>query len=88
MDNFPLGAKELLKTADGRRFLENEQKKHEIDLLQPGNPKFEKVYGEKIRKQEETRQRIAEESKSLYKEQAEKKAYDQYRKGHVNRKYL
>jgi hypothetical protein len=82
------GAKELRNSADGRRYLQELQKKHALDILQPGDPKFDRVYGDKIKKQEAEKQRIAKESSDLYAIEREKKAHEEFKKTHVNPKYL
>ena len=88
-NDMPLGgARELRKFADGRKYLASLQKKYALDILQPGSVKFDQVYGEKLRKQEETRHKISEESKAMWEEKREKKGHDEFKKNHVNPRYL
>ena len=57
------GVRELLKTAEGRRYLAKLQKKYEIERLQPSDPRFQKIYGAKLQEQkriEEKKRRLAE----------------------------
>lgn len=41
-----IGAVKLSQSPSGRKYLEGLRKKHEIDCLQPSDPRFRKVYGE------------------------------------------
>ena len=45
----PGGIKELLSTEEGKRQLEQYKKDHADDFLQPSDPRFKQVYGDKIR---------------------------------------
>ena len=60
------GAKELSSSAEGRRYLQKLQKKHELDILQPSDPRFEKIYGERNRRQQEIRQKQESRSDDEY----------------------
>lgn len=60
------------KTPAGRARIAREQKKYEIDLLQPGDPRFEKVYGARNRKLEEDKKKQKALSEEAHKDMAEK----------------
>lgn len=47
------GVNRMLQSPEGRKKLGEIQKRYEIERLQPSDPRFEKVYGEKNRKQAE-----------------------------------
>lgn len=63
---------DLQKTPEGRKFLERQQKAHEIDMLQPSDPRFHKVYGDKLKRDEATRQKQAQEAREAKIEAAER----------------
>ena len=71
------GVNELLKSPSGREHLANLQKRHWKDLLQPSDPRFQKVYGKEI----EDRNRRLEETKrkgqEQYEEQKRKQEWEQ-----------
>lgn len=76
-DTFKLPApvQELKKSASGRRLLSKLQKEREIELLQPGNPKFKKVYGRQHKLEAQRHQRQADQTSDY----RERKAYDEER---------
>ena len=47
------GVFEMQKSQGGRQALDRLRKRHEIDLLQPSDPRFERVYGKEVRKNAE-----------------------------------
>ncbi len=55
------GIKELLSTKEGRERLEKYRQEHTDDFLQPSDPRFKKVYGDKAL----TDERIAEAQKRI-----------------------
>ena len=74
------GVKELKKSKSGNAYLEKLQKKYHTDLLQPGDPMFEKVYGDKI----ERDKKIKKQQEATCNEEkliaAEKKSREEMRK--------
>ena len=80
------GVNELLKTHEGKRHLEELQKRHEIESLQPKNPdgsenaKFHKVYDSKIAAQKEMNYREEQSAKAEWSEVRDKRQFDQMRK--------
>ena len=73
------GVKNLQKTQHGRDYLTNLRKENEIDLLQPGDPKFDRVYGDKIRKQESRLDKRKQNMREFKQEGEERLAYDKMR---------
>lgn len=49
------GAEKLSQTASGQEYLGRLRKKHEIDLLQPSDPRFKEYYGPQLKKAAEHR---------------------------------
>ena len=84
----PGGAKELRESSEGRKYLEKLQKKHELDLLQPGTEKFNQVYGDKIKRDKEEKNRAQAETNSQWMEREDRKRFEERRRGNVNRRYL
>ena len=70
------GVKELLKSSDGRRYLAKLQERHKIDILQPDNPLFTKVYGERIASQKARLDSSKSEAQSQWTESKEKKEFE------------
>lgn len=70
------GVKELVKTAEGRRYLSKLQKKHELDILQPNDPRFNKVYGDQIKKRQEVRIQQEQKAKDEWQESQERKKFE------------
>ena len=58
------GVNELLKSRYGREYLSKLQKQHEIDLIQPSDPRFQKVYGDKIKTQQKRQSQLEDISKA------------------------
>jgi len=73
------GARNLMKTGSGRKYLKNLRKLREIDLLQPDNPKFDKVYGQKTRRDARIRDKQARDASNEWGDKAEKDAWKQKR---------
>lgn len=69
-------AVELSKTEGGRRKLARMQRKHRLDILQPGDPKFEKVWGKKFRMNQKYIADREKETKRLWKESEEKARWE------------
>lgn len=59
------GAKKLSETQEGRRVLENARQKYRVELLQPGDPEFNKYYGKEIARKEKDRRELEAESRRL-----------------------
>ena len=57
VDFMEYSAKELAQSPAGRERLAREQERHAHDILQPGNPMFEKVWGSKVKKNAEAREK-------------------------------
>ena len=64
--NFP--ALEASKTASGREWLAKQREKHKIDALQPSDPLFHRVYGEKIKEQAKKRAEEAQSATAAWQE--------------------
>ena len=89
MDDIPEGGvKELKETREGREYLAKLQKKHEIDLLQPSDPRFQKVYGDKLKYAEEKKHEAIRESSDMWLKNEDKKRFEQRKRGNPNRRYL
>lgn len=58
--------KELERSPEGRKRLAEQRKKYEIDALQPSDPRFKRVYGDKIRRQEEAKAKDADRSRAAW----------------------
>ena len=67
---------DMMKTPGGRERLARLQKVHEIDILQPSDPRFKKVYGDKIKKREEAKAKAIDASKGEWERSAWEKAKD------------
>ena len=78
----PGGAKQLLHSEDGRKYLTRLRKKHHKDLLQPGQPGFEKAWGSKKRATE----RMHQDQKDLAAEEWERKNFKDSRNKDTNHK--
>lgn len=61
-------ALELRKTPEGRKHLESQQKKFALDILQPSDPKFDKVYAQK-NKQRARERELADKKAKTYNEE-------------------
>lgn len=59
----PGGVKELQKSKSGLEYLRKLQKKHHLELIQPDDPKFEQVYGEKLRRDAERKRQSEQKAK-------------------------
>lgn len=70
------GVKKLLESASGREYLAAVRKQHEIDLLQPSDPRFKKVYGAKIEADQKLRQRNETISKDMWAERKARKEWE------------
>lgn len=69
------GVKELVKTAEGRRYLARLQKKYELDIIQPGDPRFEKVWGHKRKQFQVLKEKHEKQYKEEWQELREKKEF-------------
>ena len=71
------GVKELVRSKDGRDYLAKLQKRHWKDIVQPSNPLFEKIYGDKLKKTAEKMEKQKKLAESEWKELEEKKKFEQ-----------
>lgn len=63
-----VGAQMLSETAAGRSVLENARRKWEVDLIQPGDSRFNAYYGKQVRQRERDMAELRHESQRLKKE--------------------
>lgn len=70
------GAKELIKTSSGREYLKELRKKHELDIIQPSDPRFSKVYA----KQSIQEKKLREETDRLWEQREDQKRYEEKRR--------
>jgi hypothetical protein len=64
---------ELMRTPDGRAYLKRMQDRHKLDLLQPSDPMFDKVYGDRNRKVKEELEKQETQSKDMWLENKERR---------------
>ena len=76
----PGGAKELLKSGDGRKYLAKIQERYTDDILQPNNPRFKRVWGAKLERNHSIRVKQEDEAKSLWQENKERREFEQRKK--------
>lgn len=60
------GVKTLEKTAEGRVVLANARKKWAAELVQPGDPEFNKLYGKQVKERAEAYRTLQEHSRKLW----------------------
>ena len=60
------GVAKLEKTHEGRVVLNNARKKWAAELVQPGDPEFNKLYGKQVRERQEARRELQEQSKKMW----------------------
>ena len=70
------GVKELLRSHDGRAYLDKLQKRHWKDLVQPSDPLFQKIYGAKLKANERVAQKNKRRADDEWAELKEKKEYE------------
>ena len=70
------GVKELKKSKSGMEYLAKLQRRHKIDILQPGEPGFDKVYGSKIKQDEKMHAKQRLEAKDARAEYESRKEFD------------
>ena len=75
-NEMPLSVKDLVKSSDGRRHLAKLQKRYEIDLLQPSNPKFKQVYGDRINASKQKLESQKKHSQELWAEKKKRLEFD------------
>ena len=56
--------------------LAHEQEKYKLDILQPSDPLFNRVYGDKLKREKKQMQRKESLSKGMWVELEERKAFD------------
>ena len=76
----PGGASELIKSADGRKYLGKLQERYKDDILQPDNPRFKKVWGEKLEKNHSIRVKQEEEAGAMWQKNKELREFEQRKK--------
>lgn len=74
------GVNELLKSPSGRAHLAELQKRHWKDILQPGDKFFDKVYGDKLRREERLREKNERIARDMRLELEEKKKWKKNQK--------
>lgn len=57
------GVGKLEKTAEGQAVLRRARKKWAAELVQPGDPEFNKLYGKQVKEREEARSALQEQSR-------------------------
>ena len=62
------GVKVLEKTIEGRAVLNNARKKYRAELVQQGDPEFDKLYGKQIKERAEARRELQQQSEKLWEE--------------------
>ncbi|MEB3215560.1 MAG: hypothetical protein VKN72_04755 [Nostocales cyanobacterium 94392] len=67
------GVDKISKSYTGRKYLANLQKKYENDILQPNNPKFNKVYGKRIEEQKKLKEKNETIANDMWLEAKEKR---------------
>lgn len=77
------GVKELIKSAEGRRYLARLQKKYAMDIIQPSDPRFEKIYGHKRRQLLALKEKQKKQAEADWAELQEKKTYVKKHGGEV-----
>jgi len=70
------GVDKLLKSQSGREYLGKLQKKYELDILQPSDPRFKKVYGKKLERQRKQKEKNEQIAKDMWQERKEIKEYE------------
>jgi hypothetical protein len=73
---------ELIKSPSGREYLARMQEAYKEDIAQPGTPLFDKVYGDKIRRDKinkEKRERIARDMREEIEQKKRWKKQNQWR---------
>lgn len=73
------GVVKMRQSKGGREALGRLQKRHEIDLLQPRDPKFDRVYGKKVKRDKMRKEKREEEAKEYTHEFHTRKGYDEKR---------
>lgn len=60
------GAKKLSETKEGQIVLDKARKKYATELVQPGDPEFNKLYGKQVKERNEARRALQEQSRALW----------------------
>ena len=69
------GVMELKKSPSGRRYLGELQEKYKLDLIQPKDPMFNKVYGDKFKRDKQIREKQEIMAKGEWEEVRVKREY-------------
>lgn len=70
------GVNEALKSPAGRKYLERLRKKYRRDLLRPGDPEWEKVWGADERRKQKRHKENVEKSLEMWQRHKELKVFD------------
>lgn len=60
------GVQSLEKTSEGRVILEKARSKYKAELVQPGDPEFNKLYGKEVRARQEEKMEREREAKQMW----------------------
>ncbi len=60
------GAKKLSETREGQKVLDRARKKYAAELVQPGDPEFNKLYGKQVKEREEARRELQRQSREAW----------------------
>jgi len=67
---------ELLKSPSGRAHLADLQKRHWKDILQPSDPRFDKVYGKQVKDTQEKMDKNKRKANEMREEISKKKEWE------------
>ena len=62
------GVEKLSKTYEGRRVIENARAKYRAELIQPGEPGFDRYWGKDVARREKDMAQVKEESRRMKRE--------------------
>lgn len=79
-----MSALKLRESPSGRRYLEKLRREKRLDVLQPSDPLFEKVWGGKEKERREMDERQEKEAKEMWARREEEKAWNE-KKGYGDR---
>lgn len=71
------GVNELLKTGSGKKYLGELQKRYWKELLQPSDPRFNRIYGKQIERSREMEEKNKRVGQEMYEEQNKRKEWEQ-----------
>lgn len=73
-------ALEASKSVEGRKYLDRQREKHKLDILQPSDPMFRKVYGKQHKKLAKDLVAKEQKSKDMFTAKEEKKQWEKNQK--------